>query len=356
MQFTTRVTSITQDVILPSIVDTILGDSFIPYRIMGNAKKWSGEKLTRPIKIAKSSLGGSFSGLDTHSTATTEDRALMTYYLKGYEMPISIAGMDKAVNKTEAQVINLVRAEMESRQQDAMDDLGTMFYGDGTGNGSKDFNGFENLIDDGTVASTIGGLTRSSYTTHLDSTVTASGGTMDLDKIAALVSAVSAGASAKNAPSFMLTTETVRDLYESLLTPTVKANYEAFGLPVVTRTSKGALRGSELKGTQGFTSMTFRGLPIISDEKCTSGHLWAVNENFIEWYGLKDSDLKDISLSSETIEGMYNDAPSANVGFQWTDFMEPINQYGIVAHMYLLGELVQWNPKRHGVLTAITGV
>lgn len=356
MQFSARVTAITQDLIIPSVVDTILGDSFIPYRILGNAKKWNGESLKRPVKISKSSLGGSFSGLDTHSTATTTDKTLMTYYLKGYEMPVSIAGMDKVVNRTEAQVINLVKTEMESRQQDAMDDLGTMFYADGTGNASKDFNGFDNLIDDGTVSSTIGGLTRSSYTVHLDSTVTSSGGTLDLDKLATLTSAVSAGSSPMNQPTFFLTTPAVGDLYESLLTPTVKANYDAFGLPVVTRSSRGAIRSSELKGAQGFTSYTFRGFPFVPDGKCTSGHLWAVNENFVEWYGLKDPDLKDISLSSETIEGMYNDAPSKNVGFQWTDFMVPINQYGTVAHIYLLGEMVQWNPKRSGVLTAITGV
>ena len=58
----------------------------------------------------------------------------------------------------------------------------------------------------------------------------------------------------------------------------------------------------------------------------------------------------------KAIEGVYNDAPSKNVGFQWTDFMVPINQYGIVAHIYLLGNQVNWNPKRSGKLEGITGV
>ena len=356
MVFTTRVTSVTQDVIIPSVVDAILSDNFISFRILGNAKKWNGESLKRPIKIAKSALGGSFSGLDTHSTATVDDRVSMTYYLKGYEMPVIVAGMEKAVNKTEAQVLNLVQTELESRQEDAIDDLGTMFYADGTGNASKDFNGLENLIDDGTVLSTIGGLTRSSYTVHLDSYRVAGVGDITLDDIAALVTGTSAGSSLKNRPSFLLSDETVRDYYESLLTPTVKANYDSFGLPIVTRTSTAPMRASELKGTQGFTSMGFRGLPWISDEKCTAEHLWAMNESWLNWYGLKDSDLKDISLSTGNIEGMYNDAPSKNVGFQWTDFMVPINQYGIVAHIYLLGELVNWNPRRDGVLEGITGV
>ena len=356
MVFTNRVTTITQDLIIPSVVDHVLSDNFISYRILGNAKKWSGEKLSRPIKIAQSTLGGSFSGLDTHSTATVEDRVLMTYYLKGYEMPVAVSGMEKAVNKTEAQVLDLVRTELESRQEDAMDDLGTMFYADGTGNSSKDFNGLENLIDDGTVSATIGGLTRSSYTVNLDSSVTGTVGDITLDDIAALVTATSAGSALMNQPSFLLSNETVRDYYESLLTPTVKANYESFGLPVVTRTSKAPMRSAELKGTMGFTSMGYRGIPWVADEKCTAQHLFAINENWLNWYGLKDADMKDISLNTGNIEGMYNDAPSKNVGFQWTDFMVPINQYGIVAHIYLLGEMVNWNPRRHGVLTGITGV
>lgn len=271
-------------------------------------------------------------------------------------MPVVVSGMDKAVNKTEAQVLDLVRVELESRQEDAIDDLGTMFYSDGSGNSSKDFNGLENLIDDGTVSATIGELTRSSYTVHLDSTVTASGGTLDLDKIAALTTATSAGSAPSNQPSFFLSTETVRDYYESLLTATVKANYESFGLPMVTRTSRSPIRGAELKGAMGFTALTYRGIPWISDEKCTASHLWAVNEGWLNWYGLKDSDLKEISLSTTNIEGVYQDAPSKNVGFQWTDFMVPVNQYGIVAHIYLLGELVNWNPRRDGVLTGVTGV
>jgi len=230
-----------------------------------------------------------------------------------------------------------------------------MFYGDGTGNSSKDFNGLKNLIDDGTTYTTIGGLTRATYDPYLDSTVTASGGVMDSTKIATLVSAVGAGSSPRNRPSFLLGNETVQDLYDELLTPTIRANYESFGLPMMTRTSKAPVRASELKAAYGFTAFTFRGIPWVADEKATPQTLFAVNETYLLWYGLKDRDLKDISLSN-VIESTYSDAPSANVGFQWTDFMVPINQYGIVAHIYLLGNMVNWNPKRDGKLTGITGV
>lgn len=355
MTFTNRVTTITQNTILPKVVDTILGDNWITYRVLGNAEKWRGTTMDKPIKVSKSSLGGSFSGLDTHSTSTVETRVLMSYDVRGYEMPVAIPGIEKAVNRTEGQVLNLVRTELESAQEDALDSIGTMLYADGTGNSNKDFIGWDAIIDDATSVATIGGLARATYTT-LNATRTASGGTLTLENIATLISAVSAGSSARRRPSVLVSNETVWDLYESLLTPTQRANYEANGLPMMTRSSKGPVRAAELKAAAGFVSLTFRGIPWVADEKSTSQTLWAVNENFLTWYGLNDPDLQGIDLGSENIDSVYNEAPSKNVGFQWTGFLRPINQYGEVAHIYLLGNQCSFNPKTHGRLTGITGV
>lgn len=355
MTFGNRVTTITQNTILPKVFDTILGDNWITFRVVSNGLKWSGHTLDRPLKVTKSTLGGSFSGLDTHSTSTVDTRVLMSYDPRGYEMPIAIPGMEKAVNRTEAEVINLVRVETESAQEDALDDIGTMLYADGTGNSSKDFLGWDALIDDSTSVVTLGGLSRTTYAT-LKGTRTASGGTMDLDKIATLVSAVSAGSAARQRPTVFVSNETVWDFYESLLTPTQRANYESAGLPMMTRQSKAPVRGAELKGAAGYVALTFRGIPWLADEKSTAQTLWAVNENYLDWYGLRDPDLQEISLGTADIEGVYSEVPSKNTGFQWTGFMRPINQYGEVAHVYLLGNQVTFNPKRHGRLTGITGV
>ena len=355
MTFTNRVTTITQDTIIPKVVDTILGDNWITFRILSNAKAWSGETLKKPIKVTKSTLGGSFSGLDTHSTQTVDTRIMASFDPRGYEMPVAIPGIEKAVNRTEAEVLNLVKVEVESAQEDALDDIGTMLYADGTGNSSKDFLGWDAIIDDSTSVTTFGNISRSTYAVW-QSTRTGSGGTMDLDKVATLVSAVAVGASQRNRPTSLVSNETVWDLYESLLTPTQRANYDAFGLPMMSRTSRAPIRQAEMKGAAGYVALTYRGIPWLADEKSTAQTLWAANENYIDWYGLKDVDLKQISLGTADIDGIYSEAPSKNVGFQWTGFMRPINQYGEVAHIYLLGNQVSFNPKRHGRLTGITGV
>jgi len=356
MTFADRLTTVTQDEILPQAIDAVLAGNFIAFRFLSNAKRWNGVSMKKPIKIAKNELGGSFSGLDTHSTATVDTRRMLEYDVRGYEIPIAIPGMEKAVNRTPAQVINLVRIEVESTQDDAMDEIGDMLYLDGTGNGSKDFLGLDALVDDGTSVATFGGLTRTDYDPYLDSTRTASGGTLTLAKLATLTSAISIGGGPRHRPSVFVSDETRWNLYETLLSPTIRENYNAFGLPSITRTSKAPLRGAELGGAAGYVSLSYRGIPWVSDEKSTAQTIWALNENFLSWYGLKDSDLKQINMGGGTIDGPYAEAPSKNIGFQWTGFMRPINQYGEVAHLYLLGNLINWNARPFGRLTEVTGV
>ena len=353
MTFTERVTSITQDTILPKIFDNILSDNLATFRFISNGKKWSGETLKRPVKLHQSNLGGSFSGLDTHSTSTFESRETMSYQLKAYEMPVAIPGLDKLVNATEAQVIDLVKAEMDSSAMDALDDIADIFYSDGTGNASKNFEGLGNLVDDGTVAATIGGLSRTTYPT-LAGYRLASGGTMSLTKLGTMYINVAGGSAVKQKPSILISDETRWNLYESLLTPTIRANYNANGYPMVTRRSKGVISSAQLKGGQGFTSVIYRGIPWAADEKCTSD-IWFLNENYINWFGIKDPKMSQVSLGSTT-DGTYSEAPSNFSGLQFSGMMKPVNQYGEVGHIYLFGNLTTFQPRRQGIFTGVTGV
>jgi len=352
MTFTDRVISITQDTILPKIFDNILTDNFAAFRFVSNGLKWSGSSLKRPIKLVKSTLGGSFAGLDTHSTATTESRRTMEFNLKAYEIPVAIAGLDKLVNATEAQVIDLVKAEMESSAQDAMDDIGEIFYLDGTGNSSKNFEGLDNLVDDGTTATTVGGLSRTTWSS-LNGTRTASGGAMTLTKLGTLYVAVSGGSASRQKPTIVDSDETVWNLFEALLSPTVQAGYQMNGYPMVTRKSRGAIAGAEFKGGAGFTSLIYRGIPWVADEKSTSQTVWFLNENYLEWYGIKDPDMTSV-VFGDTHEGTYSEVPSNNTGLQFGGMLKPVNQYGEVGHIYLFGNLVTFQPRRHGRLTGVT--
>ena len=44
-------------------------------------------------------------------------------------------------------VMDLAEAEMTSSAEDMADDIGNIFYQDGSGNGGLDFNGLKNIVD-----------------------------------------------------------------------------------------------------------------------------------------------------------------------------------------------------------------
>jgi len=343
----TRVTTTTQDDIEPKVVDTILNGNVFATRVLSKAAKWNGERKKYPIKYAKNTTGTSFAGFDTFSTSATDNRVNLEFVPKFYQITCALPLDELSGNATEAKVIDLAKIEMASTAQDMADDIGTLFYSTGTGNGSKDFLGLEAIVDDGTNASTYGTLSRTTYPT-LSSTVTASSGTISLAKMATLYNAASSGA---QTPTLGLTTEAIFNLYESLLQPQEQI---AKNVPMMKGGQGRGLNSTQgMIGGSGFTGLYYKGFPILADEKCTSGVLYFINEDFIEWVALPVAMTSPIKYRSQDIEGNdYSDVQG--LGFSATDWMMAQNAASVVKHIYLGGELVSANPKRHAKLTGIT--
>ncbi len=345
----TRVTTTTQDKLIPKVVDTILNGNVFATRVLSKAQKFTGERMKFPVKYAKNTTGTSFAGFDTFSTSATDNRVNLEFVPKFYQMSVALPLDELSANATEEKVIDLAKIELASTAQDMADDIGTLFYSTGTGNGSKDFLGLEAIVDDSTNASTYGTLSRSTYTT-LRSTVTASSGTLSLAKMSTLYNAAASGA---QTPTLGLCTETIFALYEQLLQPQeriAKSVSVMKGDP-----GRGLNSGTGNIGGTGFTGLFYKGFPVLADEKCTSGVLYFVNEDFIDWYALPVAMTSAAKFRSQDIEG--NDYSEVQgLGFSWSDWIKPTNSASIVGHVYLGGELISQNPKRHAKLTGITGV
>jgi len=322
---------------MAGVVDTILNSNVFATRVLMSAKPWVGEKIKKAIKYEKNTNGGSFDGFDTFTTAAVDNRLNLEFEAKFYQKGVTIALTETSKNKADPnRAADLAELELASAAEDMADDIGTIFYSDGTGNSSKDFLGLEAIVDDGTNAATYGGQTRATYTT-LNSTVTASSGTLTLAKMATLYNSASSG-SVKT--TLGLCSETIFSLYEKLLNPQERI---AKDVPMM----KGGLTG----GT-GFTGLYFKGFPILADEKATSGVLYFVNENFLEWRALPVDKTNPVKFRA-VIEG--NDYTRVEgLGFSWSDWVRPANQAALVSQIYLGGELWSSNPKRHAKLTGIT--
>ena len=246
--------------------------------------------------------------------------------------------------------------KLDEATQEIEDQIGDLIYDDGTGGtpANSDFLGMGAFVDDGTDVTTIGGLSRDNYSV-LNAIRTDSNGTVSLAKMATLVSNVSAGSVRRTRPTLMTADESVWDFIETLITPTLNANYQTIEYSYVTRNSKAPIKGAELKAAAGFTSIIYKGIPIVADEKATSGILFALNENFLDWHGKFDPRLSKINMGTSTMDSVYADAPSINHGFNFSGWLTPTGSYGDIAHVYLFGNAVCWQPRRLGKLYDIAG-
>ncbi len=346
MAFTNRVLTTTQDKIIPKVVDTILNSNVLLTRELSATKKWKGETLKFPVKLSTNTTGTSFSGFDTFSTTAVQTRNLLAFNPAFYQITVSLPLDELSVNAVdETKVIDLIDVECTSTSQDMADALGTIFYADGTGNSSKDPLGLAALVDDGTAVATIGGLSRSTNTT-LQGTVTASSGVISLAKMSTLYNAITSGA---QKPTLGLTTEAVFNLYEQLLQPQERIAKDVSMIKKGGRLDK---EGSGFTSGTGFTGLFFKGMPVLADEKCTSQALIFVNEDYLDFYALPVAMTEAVKYKF-VIDGNDYNTP-LGLGFSWSGWIRPTNSAAVVGHIYLGGQFITQNPKRHGKLTGIT--
>lgn len=344
MALNNTVDTLTLEYIAPRVVDTVLRGNAFTTKMLAKTKEFRAATIDFPLKYQKGTATQSFNGFDVLATSFTDTRILMKYNPRFNSANVALAVTDIAANNTAAKVLDLTEVEMMSRAQDLADSIGTQLYADGTGNGNKDFIGLGNIVDD---TSAIGGLSRSTYAT-LASTVTASGGALSLYKMRTLYNAI---ADASVTPTECYTTYEVWALYETLLQPQEKIMKEVNLAP-------------NFKGYTGFDALAFAGIPVMPDRKATSGTLFMLNTDFLDFYGLKTFGGNDASggfggkpvkVGGKLFAGnQYEEA--ANLGFFWTGWIKAVNQLAYNSFMVLGGNLVTDNPRRHGKLTGITTV
>ena len=245
-------------------------------------------------------------------------------------------------NATAMQTLKLLAVTMESRAQDAADDIGNFLQGDGTSFGGKAPNGLANTVDNGTVAANYGGLARATYS-GLNATVTASGGTISLVKVRTLWNSISDG---PVSPDFIITDYTTWGYFEQLQTPYQRNNMD--------------FRPAErtVAQTSGYSEQRWDGMIISRDKKVTTGSFYMLNLNYLKWYALKWWEGEAITPKAKDVKGnVYVDSMYNPKGaFTFTGMIKSYNQGAINGFMVLGGQLISVAPFRNGVLTGITGV
>jgi len=355
MALSNRVISITEEAYIPASIDGILNSNVFTSRLfMREQKTWSGRQMMIPLQFAKPTSGGSFAGVGSFDTALQDTRVRQAFSHAQFYQNVSVAGGEASLNKTDGEVLDLIKITLEEAQNAALDSIGDQLYGTG---GGDDFLGLGAIVDDGTNTSTYAGLSRTTYTQLNSTLVAASAGKLTFTNMASVMRGASAASSKRQRPSIVVTTETVWDLLESLFTPTISNTYDSLSRVQLSTYSKpGAKLGDteSLKGHFGYEALYWRGIPIVADEKADSGAMFFLNEEYLHWYNLNGVGLKQYKVGGQ-VDGVY-DEYQQTYPIQWSGFDKPYNQYAQIGQFIMLGNIISGQTRRHGKYTGVTTV
>lgn len=364
IQNTNRVTGTTIRKLYTKVVDQVLNAPTYYSRIVSQGKPFEGSTEDITYDVLADTTGQFFTGLETLNSTATNTTATGSYAHTAFTQPVVSIMLESFANVGSLGVIKLDTFKYEKAAAQALQSLGTAIYGIGNSNQPL---GLGAIIDDGTNAATIGGLSRSTYPV-LDSTITAyTAGKLTLAQMATQYDSAIASGLASETPNIGDTTKTVWSLYEQLLTPNVRAMYDEVGYDRLPVRGKFAQRSTaELRNASGFSCLSYRGMDIMRDDFSTSGVLWMINENYIDWKGRTEIPaeytdvLEKVNFGTMTAyEGtgaMALDLPSEYNGWFYQKPLTIPDQAGRIARFYVIGQTIPKSFRRHSKGTGITGV
>ena len=362
IQYGSRVDNFNLPKLYAKVVDNVLGAPIYYSRLMGMGKQFEGKTMDFTVDVVSDTQGEFFVGLETLNSAAVNSTISLSYAHTAFTQPQVSVMVESFANTGSQAIINLDEFKFDKAVAQAQQALGSSIFGSGTANQP---NGLGNIVLD---SGTIGGQSRTTYSA-LSATNTASGGTLTLAKMATLFDAASGSGAGlmQEEPTNGLTTPTVWSLYEQLLAPNVRASYEAAGFDKVAVRGLEIKRGSsELRNGQGFTVLSYRGIPLMKDSFATSGVLFFLNENYFGWRGrsvvpeMYKPFVEKVNLGTmASYEGTAKaalDLPSEYNGWFYQKPMILPTQAGIIARFYVIGQTCGWGFRRLAKLTGVTSV
>jgi hypothetical protein len=267
-----------------------------------------GAKIVVPIIYGTNSTAGSYDGTDTISTTAQTGISAAEYSWKQYAATVTISGIEEAKNNGEAQIIDLLEGKIFQTQETVIENMNTMFFGNGTGNSSKDWLGLSALV--GSTGSPGGIDATDSDNSWWRSAVTNQGSAaITVASMATLYNNCSVG---NDQPTIIISGQNQYEAYEALLV--------------------GQIRYTDTDmADKGFQNLLFKGAPMTFDGTLAGeGKMYMLNTKYIQLVAHSD------------------------VWFKPTPFVRPTNQDAVYSQLLCYGELTTSNRARQGYMYGIT--
>jgi hypothetical protein len=223
----------------------------------GIEMKDGGRQLVVPLMYGVSSAVQAFDGADTLDLTYQDGIDAATYNWKNYNASVVITKTDELDNSGKSQIIDLLKAKIMQAENSLKERINNDFH-NGAASDSKELTGIETAIGTGTY----GGIAGGTYT-WWQSYVESTSATLSLDYIRTGVNTVNLGKGGGKV-SLHLTTQTLHQKYEALLTADINYNV-------------GVSKEINRLGDAGFYALGFRGVPVVFDEATASGYYYFLN-------------------------------------------------------------------------------
>lgn len=299
-----QLTSTTRRHWIPNMKDNIFNSNALLQRAK---KKWyesvsGGTKIMVPLAYATTSNFEWYTGSSTLNVTSNDQMTSAEFEWKQAKASIVIAGTDELKNSGDAQVINMLKAQVQMAEKSLSDQLGTGLFN--AGSTTNAIIGLRAMVLNSGTYGIIARASNSWWNAQIDSSTT----TLSIPKAQALFGDCTVD---NDRPTVIVTTQNMYDDFYALVQPQQRFS-----------------DAETLKA--GFISLVWNGVPVIVDSHCPAGYLFMLNERYISLKYHKDRD------------------------FSLTNFQTPVNQDARYAHVFWMGALVGDNCRMQGAFTALT--
>ena len=291
---------------VPKLADNVFGARPLFYALTNGQtirRVSGGAKIVVPIIYGSNSTAASYAGADTIPITAQDGISAAEYDWKQYAATVTITGIEEGKNNGEAAIIDLLEGKIMQAEQTIIDNMNTMFWGDGTGNGGDDWMGLQGIVADG---STLGGIDPTAAgNTWWKPTMTNQGAAaLTTAAMSSVYNTVSVG---NDQPTIIFTDQERYEDYEALLQSNLRYTSAAVA-------------------DAGFQNLLFKGAPVTFDDACEAKAMYFLNTKYIRLVAHTDT------------------------WFQPTPFVRPTNQDARFAQILCYGNLTCSNRSRQGRL------
>ena len=295
---------------IPKLTDNIFSARPLFYALTNGQtirRVSGGANIVVPIIDGTNSTAGSYSGTDTIATTAQTGISAAEYSWGQYAATVTINGLEEAKNNGEAQIIDLLEGKIFQTQETVIENMNTMFWADGLGNGGKDWNGLHLIVAKpntslGDIDPTAAG------NSWWSSTEVDENGALTQATMANVYNSVSVG---NDQPTIIITTQALYEAYEALL--------------------DGQIRYTDTDVADGgFQNLLFKGAPVTFDGAATAGQMMFLNTKYLQLVAHSD------------------------VWFKPTPFVRPTNQDAVFSQLLCYGQLTCSNRARQGYMFGAT--